>query len=679
MLTKEQLKEIVDYIDPGCTSYQEWLSIGMAMQYEGFTWQEWDLWSSRDSHRYKFGDCEKRWNGFSESKGTIVTGGTIVEIAKSQGYHFTSDSKGEALDWDSEINDDLRFIDSAWIEGIELQEPGERWSEKQDLITYLSELFEPDEHVGFVVHSNDGKPADAGTFSMTAGELIDELKKYDSIGWATGDYDKSAGAWIRFNPLDGKGVKNDNVTAFRYALVESDNMDLDKQLALIHELELPCKAIVYSGSKSIHAIVKVDAKSYAEYQKKVEYLYRVCEANGFDLDKANKNPSRLSRMPGVYRGEHKQFLISTNTGKESFEEWKDWIEDVNDDMGDIESLPEEDVRPELAPELIRGILRNGHKMLVSGPSKAGKSFLLLQLGLAIAQGTKWLGRECRKGNVLYVNLELDSRSCVARIYDILETQDKSFHDVRDTFKIWNLRGRAVPMDKLAKKLIRRTEKYHMDAVIIDPIYKVLTGDENNAKDMADFTNQFDKIAREMGCAVIYCHHHSKGYQGQKRAMDRASGSGVFARDPDAILDLSELEVAPSSRDEYAMAPTDTAWRIDATLREFPSPEPIDLYFRYPIHELDEIGALKDLQVESEKPPWQRGQEKMANRREKKAEKQREQFEVAFASYTSFNEKVSMPVIEIATQLGIGEQAMRNRISKYDGYFYKNGEVFKSKK
>ena len=69
------------------------------------------------------------------------------------------------------------------------------------------------------------------------------------------------------------------------------------------------------------------------------------------------------------------------------------------------------------------------------------------------------------------------------------------------------------------------------AVIIDPIYKVITGDENSADQMAHFCNQFDKICTELGCAVIYCHHHSKGNQGFKKSMDRASGSGVFARDP----------------------------------------------------------------------------------------------------------------------------------------------------
>ena len=104
-----------------------------------------------------------------------------------------------------------------------------------------------------------------------------------------------------------------------------------------------------------------------------------------------------------------------------------------------------------------------------------------------------------------------------------------------------IRDRSVPMDKLAPKLIRRAAKKNYVAIIIDPIYKVITGDENSADQMANFCNQFDKVCTELGCAVIYCHHHSKGNQGGKKSMDRASGSGVFARDPDALLDLIELE------------------------------------------------------------------------------------------------------------------------------------------
>ncbi len=118
--------------------------------------------------------------------------------------------------------------------------------------------------------------------------------------------------------------------------------------------------LVHSGKKSLHAIVKVDAADYGEYRKRVDYLYDICRKNGLEIDHQNRNPSRLSRMPGVLRGENKQFLIDTNIGKESWAEWKEWIESVNDDLPDPES-PEDvwDNLPELAPCPIEGVLRQG--------------------------------------------------------------------------------------------------------------------------------------------------------------------------------------------------------------------------------------------------------------------------------------------------------------------------------
>ena len=179
-------------------------------------------------------------------------------------------------------------------------------------------------------------------------------------------------------------------------------------------------------------------------------------------------------------------------------------------------------------------------MLISGPSKAGKSFLQIELCIAIAEGKKWLQWHCAQGRVMYVNLELDRASCLHRFKDVYEAMGFTPDNLQN-IDIWNLRGKSVPMDKLAPKLIRRAAKKNYVAIIIDPIYKVITGDENSADQMANFCNQFDKVCTELGCAVIYCHHHSKGNQGRKKSMDRASGSGVFARDPDALLDLIELE------------------------------------------------------------------------------------------------------------------------------------------
>lgn len=180
-------------------------------------------------------------------------------------------------------------------------------------------------------------------------------------------------------------------------------------------------------------------------------------------------------------------------------------------------------------------------MLIAGPSKAGKSFSLIELTIAIAEGRKWLSWACSQGRVMYVNLELDRASCLHRFKDVYTALGWKPENLGN-IDIWNLRGKSIPMDKLAPKLIRRAAKKDYLAIIIDPIYKVITGDENSADQMANFCNQFDKVCTELGCAVIYCHHHSKGSQGGKKSMDRASGSGVFARDPDALLDLIELDL-----------------------------------------------------------------------------------------------------------------------------------------
>ena len=70
----------------------------------------------------------------------------------------------------------------------------------------------------------------------------------------------------------------------------------------------------------------------------------------------------------------------------------------------------------------------------------------------------------------------------------------------------------------------------------------------------------DGFCGETGCSSIYCHHHSKGAQGAKKAMDRASGSGGFARDPDAQMDMIQLEVTEEMRSSVGEGRA-TAWRL----------------------------------------------------------------------------------------------------------------------
>ena len=88
---------------------------------------------------------------------------------------------------------------------------------------------------------------------------------------------------------------------------------------------------------------------------------------------------------------------------------------------------------------------------------------------------------------MYVNLELDRASCLHRFKDVYEAMHIKPANLNN-IDIWNLRGKSVPMDRLAPKLIRRAAKKDYIAIIIDPIYKVITGDENSADQMAHFCN-----------------------------------------------------------------------------------------------------------------------------------------------------------------------------------------------
>ena len=734
MTDTERARDLLHRLDPAALSYDDWLRVGMACHHVGLSAADWESWSASD-RRHQEGECARKWQTF-RGNGIPVTMGSLVEIASRHGIKPAFHREQEPVvhfGWDDPLPVGKAAWDARWVEEADIPEPAVDW-QPNDLIRYLELVFEPDEKVGIVMqawhHEESGRwLPQKGVWDRTRSELVDALRQAGKdVGAALGDADPTAGAWIRINPLDGDGCKDANVTVYRHALIEADDADLGRQLALIRELQLPCSAIVHSGGKSIHAIVRVDAKDAAEYRSRVDRLYEICEASGLKVDQANRNPSRLSRLPGVTRNGKPQYLIAGRSGQDSWEAWEAFVEDLHDDLPDPESLADAFANlPPLAPAVITDTLRVGHKLLLTGPSKAGKSFCLIELCAAIAEGRTWFGRQVMQGNVLYVNLELDRASCLHRchmVYDVLGWAPNNIGRI----DIWNLRGHSVPLDKLTPKLIRRAQNRNYLLVVVDPIYKILTGDENSAAEMAAFCGQFDRICSALGAAMVYAHHHSKGEQGHKRSIDRGSGSGVFGRDPDAVLDMIELEI-PSDRREAVtdqlaaerltalaaslgldldqvpdddrthaaaflrafqanwpqhgvkaagevyearvMAGRMSGWRVEGNLREFAPPDPYRCWFRHPLHEPDHWGLLTDAKAAGEEAPW------VAERRERE-ESKREKSEAIRAELQAAVEAAGGPgsatVLDVAESLGITDEATRSRIKKSGLYWYKKGLI-----
>lgn len=583
--------EMLNHIPPDC-SYDEWLKVGMALKHEGADVSVWDSWS-RGGSKYKQGECERKWRTFRRND---VTGGTLFHIAVQYGY--APDRDDTVYDIHNLLLDEV-IIDPSFISPEKIPSIPDNYDPKGEMLEYFTTLFQPDDFVGYCVdfyqdEKKDWKPSNT-QYRRTAGDIIEKLRK-GTIERAIGTLNTYSGAYVRFNPLDGKGENNLNVVRWKYCLIESDTDSIEKQYSLFKEMNLPITFLIHSGGKSLHAITRVDAENPQQYKHRVRELYEFCEKNGLKPDPQDKNESRFSRLPGVRRGDKWQRIIERNIGAKTYDEWIEWRESQADDLPNDITLAEVwDNLPPLKPELIPGILRVGHKMLLAGPSKAGKSFLLINLAISIAEGAEWLGLPCRQGKVCYVNLELDSASCLKRFEEIYQKRGLAPKHL-NSITIWNLRGHAASMDRLAPILIHRFKSKDYATVIIDPIYKVITGDENNATEMAKFCSYFDQVATEMEVSVIYCHHHSKGASGKySNSADRSSGSGVFARDPDAILDMRELKVNGLT-DKYRADHEDasevlTGWEINGTLREFAPMPPKRIWFDYPIHVPDDQNFL----------------------------------------------------------------------------------------
>jgi hypothetical protein len=174
----------------------------------------------------------------------------------------------------------------------------------------IDQLFEPGELVNIVTNSivENGKarPGDGG---LTLERNEWEKRLLNSATWQAG------GAWLRMNPMDGRGVADVNVTAFRFALIECDAIPFELQMPLLAKLPLPIAAILTSGGRSLHAWIRIDAANADEFRHDVSRMLALLAK--FGVDTKNKNPARMSRLPGVVRqigahGDGRQRLFYLN-------------------------------------------------------------------------------------------------------------------------------------------------------------------------------------------------------------------------------------------------------------------------------------------------------------------------------------------------------------------------------
>lgn len=195
----------------------------------------------------------------------------------------------------------------------------------------------------------------------------------------------------------------------------------------------------------------------------------------------------------------------------------------------------DDIRPRLESSyLIRGWLGSGGLSILYGPSNSGKTFIAADLAALVASGFQWRGNKVRSGPVVYFAAE-GGGGISNRLVAIRQSREM-------------LRARAGlyllpthldlfgPDDAAALCASMPVTKAAL--IVIDTMARSMgAGDENSARDVAQFVHNCDFIRERTGAHVLIVHHSGKN------AEAGARGSSALRAAVDTEIAISDRQIS----------------------------------------------------------------------------------------------------------------------------------------
>lgn len=385
----------------------------------------------------------------------------------------------------------------------------------------LATCFRPDEQVAIATgaENENGETKPRKGTTMTATEWLERASKKGGIDRV---FTTKLGLYFRINPMTKGGSKDAEVTAYRHTLVEFDR-DKDghpipkaEQFRRITESGLPVAALIDSGNKSLHAIVRVDARNADEYKRRVDVVWK--HFDGMDLDQQNRNPSRLSRCPDGRRtvdGEiRRQSLLATNLGAKSWDAWEaEHSEAATPSFIDLRDFILNGCQPELPTVadvgIGTGMLYAGRINEIHGEPGTGKSNIAIALSNAVMDSG---------GSVLYIDPEDVPAGFARRSLQLGADPEQLIHRC-------HYLNDSAPGEIL---LAHRWAALHRpQLVVIDGMAECMAAagkNEDKAEDVLQFMQELVRpFAEKSGAAILISDHVTKSWE-DRGLWSRGSGA-----------------------------------------------------------------------------------------------------------------------------------------------------------
>lgn len=172
--------------------------------------------------------------------------------------------------------------------------------------------------------------------------------------------------------------------------------------------------------------------------------------------------------------------------------------------------------------------------IMSGMPKIRKSWLALQMAIAVAKGELFLGRNTRKSDVVYLDLEgtkgrVSSRTTLMNV------------DVPDSIRFTNTIKHKLNGELVEDLRILSKENPELKLIIIDPYGrakgKIKSGGANAYDVDVEILEPLQRMAQEQKIAVVCIHHDRKGASSMGDELERTNGTMGVTGSADCIINL----------------------------------------------------------------------------------------------------------------------------------------------
>ncbi|KKM15955.1 hypothetical protein LCGC14_1690770 [marine sediment metagenome] len=193
-----------------------------------------------------------------------------------------------------------------------------------------------------------------------------------------------------------------------------------------------------------------------------------------------------------------------------------------------------------------GVLYEQNKLIMYGREGIGKSMLAMNLDMSLIGGVPWAGFDITGDHrVIYLQMEIPHPLLHKRLTKMYEAWKVLYGDPKDMLDrlyVWTEPFLKLD-DAVGYKLLRaQLEKVKPTILIVDPLYKALSGNILDPNSARAFVDSIDALMAEFKFCLILIHHTRKGTideESDANPDDDMLGSAVFSWWADTIIKVTK--------------------------------------------------------------------------------------------------------------------------------------------